>query len=200
MDEDGIDIAANAAHIANYLRKSYPMVERDDILQEIWVWVYSKPEKVDEYQDGTEHGRNKLLKAMRNCGIRFCQAEKARILGYRPEDNYYYELGLIRDVLALIWDEEAWTSPPTPVEQTRVKSRSISEGNNYVTTLADVSGAVKLLSLEDQRLLREHYYEGLTAAEMAEERGLSVSAIDSRLGRVVRKVQRHLGGERPQVP
>jgi RNA polymerase sigma factor (sigma-70 family) len=198
MDEKGIDIAANAAHIANYLRRSYPMVEREDILQEIWLWVYSKPEKVEEYQDGTEHGRNKLLKAMRNAGIRFCQVEKARILGYRPEDNYYYELGLIRDVLTLIWDEEAWVSPPSVIEQTKVKHRSVSEGNNYVTTLADVSSAVKTLTLDEQRLLREHYYEGLTTAEMAENRGLSVSAIDSKLGRVVRKVQRRLGGERPQ--
>jgi RNA polymerase sigma factor (sigma-70 family) len=199
MDEGGIDIAANAAHIANYLRRSYPMVEREDILQEIYLWVYSKPQKVEEYQDGTEHGRNKLLKSMRNAGIRFCQAEKAEILGYRPEDNYYYDLGLIRRCLELIWDPDAWSNPPSPEEQTRVKSRDVSEGNNYVTTLADVDSAVKTLTLGEQYLLRQHYYEGLSSAEMAEDRDLTVSSIDSRLGRIVRKVQRRLGGERPHA-
>lgn len=200
MDEEGIDIGANAAHIANYLRRSYPMVERDDIEQEIWVWVFSKPEKVDEYQDGTEHGRNKLLKAMRNAGIRFCQTEKARILGYRPEDNYFYDLGLIRECLSLIWDEDAWVNAPAVAEQAKVKYRAVSEGNNYVTTLVDVSKAVALLKLEEQQVLRWHYHEGLTSAEIGERLDLTASAIDGRLGRLTRKVQRHLGGERPVPP
>ncbi len=199
MDETGIDIGVNAAYIANYIRKSYPMVERDDIEQEIWVWVYSKPEKVDEYQDGTEHGRNKLLKAMRNAAIRYCQEEKARIVGYRPEDNYYYDVGMIRSVLELIWDEEAWISPPMPEDQAQVKStRDISEGNNYVTTLVDVSRAVKTLPLGEQALLKARYYEGLTSADIASGLDLTISAVDARISRLVKKIQRRLGGERPQ--
>jgi len=198
-EEITVDIDANAAHIANYLHRSYSMVARDDILQEIYVWVYSHSIKIEEYQDGTEHGRNKLLKAMRNAGIRFAQAEKARILGYRPEDNYYYELGLIRDVLALIWDEDAWTNPPQPEEQARVKYRAANEGNNYVTTLADISRAVALLTLGEQSLLRRHYHDGESSASIADSLGVSTSAVDGRLGRLVRKLQRLLGGERPDV-
>lgn len=199
MDKEGVDIAANAAHIAGYLHKSYSMVEKEDILQEVWLWVYSKPDKVDEYQDGTELGRNKLLKAMRNAGIRFCQAEKARVLGYRPEDNYFYTPGAIRAALELIWDSEAWSNPPAPVDQIRAMSRDVSEGGNYITTLADVSRAVALLPLREQALLRARYYEGLTAAEIADRMDATVSSVDSRIGRIVRRVQRHLGGERPQV-
>lgn len=199
MNEDGIDIAANAAHIASYLRRSYPMVEREDILSEINVWVYSHTEKVEEYQDGTEHGRNKLLKAMRNAGIKFCQDEKARILGYRPEDNYYYDLPSIRAILTLIWDEEAWIYPPPPEEQARVKNRAPAEGNGYVATLADVSRVAALLPLGDQAILRQHYYEGRTSAEIAKALGLTAGAVDGRIGRLVRKLQRHLGGERPQL-
>jgi DNA-directed RNA polymerase specialized sigma24 family protein len=199
MDEEGIDIAANAAHIASYLKRSYPMVDREDILQEIWVWVYSHTEKVEEYQDGTEHGRNKLLKAMRNSGIKFCQDEKARILGYRPEDNYYYDLPTIRDTLTKIWDEEAWIYPPQPDEQARVKNRAPNEGGNYLATLADVSRVVALLSLEEQRLLRDHYHLGLSSAELGGTLGITPGAVDGRLGRLTRKVQRLLGGERPQV-
>lgn len=199
MDEEGIDIAANAAHIASYLRRSYPMVEREDILSEINVWVYSHTEKVEEYQDGTEHGRNKLLKSMRNAGIKFCQDEKARILGYRPEDNYYYDLPSIRAILALIWDEEAWIYPPQPEEQARVKNRAPAEGNGYVATLADVSRAVSLLTLEEQRLLKDHYHLGYTSTEIGGRLGLTSGAVDGRIGRGVRKVQRLLGGPRPEV-
>lgn len=198
-DEEGIDIAANAAHIANYIHKSFPMVEREDIHQEIWVWVFSHSAKVAEYQDGTDHGRNKLLKSMRNAALDFCQKEKARILGYKPEDNYYYELGLIRDVLGLIWDEEAWTNPPQPVEQAKVKHKALNEGGNYVTTLADVSRVVALLSLEEQRLLRDHYHLGITSAELATRLGVTGGTVDGRIGRLVRKLQKLLGGPRPEV-
>jgi DNA-directed RNA polymerase specialized sigma24 family protein len=196
---EGIDIAANAAHIASYLRRSYPMVEREDILQTIYVWVYSHEEKIAEYQDGTEHGRNKLLKSMRMAGIAYCQKEKARVLGYKIEDLYYYDLPLIRDTLTKIWDEEAWTSPPQPDEQARVKHRAPNEGGDYVATLADVSRVVALLPLEDQRLLRDHYHLGISSTELGNRLGITSGAVDGRLGRLTRKVQRLLGGPRPEL-
>jgi DNA-directed RNA polymerase specialized sigma24 family protein len=175
------------------------MVEREDILQTIYVWVYSHEEKIAEYQDGTEHGRNKLLKSMRMAGIAYCQKEKARVLGYKIEDLYYYDLPVIRDTLTKIWDEEAWTSPPQPDEQARVKHRAPNEGGDYVATLADVSRVVALLPLDDQRLLRDHYHLGISSAELGNRLGVTGGAVDGRLGRLTRKVQRLLGGPRPEL-
>lgn len=199
MDELGIDIPAHAARTANSLHRTYPVVPRDDIYQEIMVWVLKHPAKVEEYQDGTERGKGKLLKSLFHAGLGYAQKEKATILGYKIEDVYYYELGLIRDVLGLIWDEEAWTNPPQPVEQAKVKHRSVSEGGNYLTTLADVSRVVEQLPVEDQNLLKQKYHYGKTSADIANEHDTSASSIDGRLGRLVRKLQRLLGGERPDT-
>lgn len=199
MDEQGIDIPAHAARTANSLHRTYPVVPRDDIYQEIMIWVLKHPAKVEEYQDGSGVGKGKLLKSMFHAGLKFAQAEKSMILGYKPEDNYYYELGLIRDVLALLWDEEAWTNPPQPVEQAKVKHRSVSEGGNYVATLADVSRVVALLPEEDQQLLKDHYHAGITSAEIASRLGTTAGAVDGRMARLTRKLQKLLGGPRPDI-
>jgi RNA polymerase sigma factor (sigma-70 family) len=197
--EDNVDITATIAYVANYLRRSFPMVEREDIAQEVWVWVTSHQEKIDEWLEDGDHGKNKIHRSMRHAGLKFCQEEKARVLGYKVEDNYYYELGLIRATLACIWDEDAWTNPPQPVEQAKVKHRSVSEGNNYVATLADVSRAVSGLPKQDQQLLRWFFNDGYTADEIAKHEEVTRVAMESRLHRLVKRLQRMLGGERPDV-
>lgn len=194
-----IDLFAQAATYGRYLHRRFTMVSQDDIQQEIMVWVVKHPNKVEEYLDGTERGKGKLLKSMFNAGLNFAQKEKATVLGYKVEDNYYYELGLIRDVLGLIWDEEAWTNPPQPVEQAKVKHKALNEGNNYLATLADISRVVAQLSPEEQYLLKEHYHEGITSAELARRLDITVGSVDGRIGRAVRKVQRLLGGPRPDI-
>jgi DNA-directed RNA polymerase specialized sigma24 family protein len=191
------DIGATAAYIANYLRRSFPMVERDDIVSEIMVWVYGHGEKIEQWAEEGDHGSHKLHKSMRHAGLKYCQDEKAALLGYRPEDNYYYELGLIKDTLGRIWDEEAWTTPPQPMEQIKVKHHAVSEGNNYATTLCDVSRVVAQLESTERYLLELHYRDGYTVSEIAALADTTRAAIEGRLARLVKKLQRMLGGERP---
>jgi DNA-directed RNA polymerase specialized sigma24 family protein len=198
--EDNVDINATAIYIANYLRRSFPMVERDDIYQEIQVWIASHEEKIEEWLEDGDHGKNKLHRAMRNAGLKYCQEEKARVLGYKVDDLYYYDLGKIRDTLGCIWDEEAWTSPPQPVEEAKVKHKAVSEGNNYVTTLSDISRAVSQLPKGDQLVLKWFFHDGYSADEIAVTLSSSRSAVESRVHRLVVRLQRMLGGERPDVP
>lgn len=194
-----IDMPAQAATYGRYFRRRFPMVDAQDVSQEIMIWVFTHEEKVGEYQDGTERGKGKLLKSMYHAGLKYCQEEKARVLGYKVEDNYYYELGLIRDTLSRIWDEEAWTNPPQPVEQAKVKHRSVSEGNNYVATLADVSRVVSTLPQADQLVLKWFFNDGYTADEISQHLDITRAATESRIHRLVKKLQRLLGGERPQL-
>jgi RNA polymerase sigma factor (sigma-70 family) len=193
------DIPTSAVYIANYLHRSYSVVERDDILQEIFVWVYSHEEKIEQWRLEGKHGDNKIAKSMRHAGLKFCQEEKARILGYSVDDNYFYETALIKDTLAILWDSEAWENPPAPVEQARVKHRSVAEGNNYLATLSDVSRVVELLTDAERLLVQLYYRDGYSSKELASINDTSVAAIDSRLNRIVKKLQRLLGGERPIV-
>lgn len=196
-EDDVEDIGATAAYIANYLRRSFPMVDRDDILQEIHMWIASHGDKVEEFLDQGKLGENKLSKSMRHAALRYCQKEKAAHLGYETRDLYYYELSLIKNTLPLIWDDEAWINPPSPVEEAKVKHRAPNEGNNYATTLADVSRAVSKLPTADKEMLRLLYEDGATIKEVAEILDLTVSATNSRLNRSIRKIQTVLGGAYP---
>lgn len=196
-EDDVEDLGATAAYIASYLKRSFPMVDREDILQEIHMWIASHEDKIEEYLDQGKLGQNKLSKSMRHAGIRFCQKEKAAYLGYETRDLYYYDLALIKTTLPLIWDDEAWVNPPKPVEEAKVKHRAPAEGNNYAATLADVSRAVSRLPLADKEMLRMLYAEGSTIKEVAEVLDLTISATNSRLNRAVKKIQTVLGGEYP---
>lgn len=191
------DVQATAAYVANYLKRSFPMVERDDIYQELQVWIASHREKLVEWEEQGKLGGNKASKSMRNAGLRYCQREKAAHLGYETRDLYYYELSLIKNTLPLLWDDEAWTSPPKPDEQAKVKHRAPNEGNNYVATLADISRAVGKLPSADREMLRMLYQEKATIKGVAEALDLSISATNSRLNRSIRKIQTVLGGEYP---
>jgi len=193
------DIAATAVYIANYLRRSFPMVERDDILQEIFAWVASHGEKLEQWGQEGAHGLAKAHKSMRHAGLKYCQDEKAAILGYRPEDVYYYETGLIKDALTRIWDEEAWISPPQPSDQTKVKHRAVSEGNNYATTLCDVSRVVGQLEDGERSILELHFRDGYGLGEIADLLDTTRAAVEGRITRLIKKLQRMLGGERPNV-
>lgn len=200
VDREGVvDVNATAIYIANYLRRSFPMVERDDILQEIYVWQFAHEEKIEEWLADGQHGENKLHKAMRHAGLSYCHKEKARVLGYETQDEYYYELGLIRDTLSRIWDDEAWTNPPQPVEQAKVKHKSPAEGNEYVATLCDVSRVVKHLAPPDQLVLKWYFNDGYSATEIADSLDTTRIAVESRIQRLVKRLQRLLGGERPNA-
>jgi DNA-directed RNA polymerase specialized sigma24 family protein len=198
--EDGMqDIGSTAVYIGNYLHRTFPMVDRQDIVQEIMVWVAGHEEKILQWAEEGEHGAGKLHKSMRHAGLKYCQDEKAAILGYRPEDVYYYELGLIKDTLTRIWDEEAWTSPPQPSDQTKVKHRAVSEGNNYAATLCDVSRVVSQLEDGERNLLELHFRDGYSLSEIGDLADTTRAAIEGRITRLIKKLQRMLGGERPNV-
>lgn len=197
MPDGEVDLYATAAYVSNYLGRSFPMVDRQDIYQEVAAWIASHEDKIAEYLELGKLGQNKLSKSMRHAALRYCQKEKAAHLGYETRDLYYYELSLIKNTLPLIWDDEAWVNPPSPVEEAKVKHRAPNEGNNYATTLADVSRAVSKLPTADKEMLRLLYEDGATIKEVAEILDLTVSATNSRLNRSIRKIQTVLGGAYP---
>jgi RNA polymerase sigma factor (sigma-70 family) len=195
--DDVEDINATAIYISNYLRRSFPMVDRDDILQEIHLWIAGHGDKIEDWLEQGKLGENKLARSMKHAALRYAQKQKAQYLGYETRDLYYYELGLIKNTLGLIWDEEAWSSPPQRVEEAKVKHRAPSEGNNYAATLADISRAVTRLPTADQEMLRLVYRDKSSIKEVAEILDLTISATNSRLNRSVKKIQQLLGGEWP---
>jgi len=85
------------------------------------------------------------------------------------------------------------------VAEAKVKHQAVSEGNNYVATLCDVSRVVGQLDQSERYILELHFRDGYSVSEIADLADTTSAAIEGRVTRLIKKLQRMLGGERPTV-
>src|SRR5690606_26210954 len=119
---------------------------------------------------------------------------KAQAVGYERSDLYFYTTGELRVLLDSVFDQQAWHNPP----QSDVRSqKSPAEGNNWLTTLADVSLAFKKLPREDRETILDFHDRGWTNKELADMHGVSEQVMSYRHNRALKRLQRLLGGPKP---
>jgi DNA-directed RNA polymerase specialized sigma24 family protein len=88
------------AHIAYEFSRKFHMVDADDVRQELWIWFLEHPNKVKTWEalDGKQSIKL-IARSLRNAAKDYCQKQKAQAVGYRVEDNYYYDRELIEALL-----------------------------------------------------------------------------------------------------
>lgn len=183
-----IDVEDTIARVASSLRKQYPMVERDDIVQELWVYYLSKD---------FSHANSKMLwTSLRRAGARWCSKEKAAVVGYEEQDLYHYSIGQIQELLPLAFNRNAWTLRGK--EQVEGKAGGDpAHGNSHLAMICDVRSGLETGSAEDKALLWTAYGLGLDSTEHALSLGLTDAALRMRLNRAMQRLQRRLGGPKP---
>lgn len=179
------DLPARTARVARNLHRRFDMVPSEDIQQELWCWILTHTDKLDEWESTDQLG--KLGKALWHAGLNYCQKEKADIVGYKVDDNYYYTLNQIEHMLS-----ELFSTIDVYDEQSR-------HGLRDNDAMLDVMLVFVDLPETDRHLL----YNLLTSSEaapcaaLAEVYGMTEDAFNSRKRRIIKRLQRELGGERP---
>ena len=115
-------------------------VSYEDVQQECYLWLFTNYHKAQAWREQYEqkHAERTIIKALRNAGERYCRAEKAEHDGYIPEDEFFYSIPMVRDLLILSFDPE-WMIPGS-VQLDAVRSGTpASEGGNLMTMVADVT-------------------------------------------------------------
>lgn len=166
-------------------------VSRDDLAQECWMWVYERQSTVAGM---LVDKRPALRLRLRRVAERLARREKAAQSGYGPDDEVFYSLQALRTILPDALDPTA--TPSQQAQEVRVASSRDGYGG-WEAGVADVRGAVARLSAEDVTLLMLHYRVGLSPDELGARYGITTDAVYSRLGRTLRRLQRHLGGVSP---
>lgn len=188
------------AAIAYEFARKFHMVEADDVRQELWIWFLTHPKKVKHWEENYQGKQSiKLIaRSLRNAAKDYCQKEKAASLGYRVEDNYYYDKQLVEILLqsVLTGDKEAPVINDLSYSNTK---KVASEGNNWFAMCADVSKAFGKVSKEQQFILSLRYRDGLELGAMAIELQASQDAVRMRLNRAMNHLVNILGGERPRA-
>lgn len=174
-------------------------VDFQDVQQTLYLWLLQHYEKVITWRANysERHAERTVVKALRNAGERYCRTEKAERDGYAVEDEFFYSIPMIADLLSLSFDE-LWRLPKG-VDYSEQKPTSPS--NDLVVMVSDVTRALETLPQPDQKLLRYVYGGKRTPSEAFAQLGLdwdiSPEASYHRVRRVVGRVRAALGGENP---
>jgi len=175
----------------------------EDVQQECYLWLFKNYHKAERWRSehGDRHAERTLTKALRNAGERYCRAEKAEHDGYLPEDEFFYSIPMVRDLLALSFDPE-WMLPGS-IQLDRISSGTPSnEGGNLMAMVADVRRAFQTLHEHDRELLTRVYGvkdPDQEIALLALDWGCTSKAADSRLRRILGRLRAALGGPNPSA-
>jgi RNA polymerase sigma factor (sigma-70 family) len=185
------------ASIAYEFSRKFRMVETNDIRQQLWVWFLEHPNKVKTWESFDGKQNVKLIaKSLRNAAKDYCQKEKAQIVGYRVEDNYYYDKELIETLLPAVIRGDLVAPAINEMGYSSTK-KVASEGGNWFAMVGDIERALSKLNNEQYYIVCLKYEEGFENLLIASELGISEDAVRMRLNRALGNLTNFLGGSRP---
>lgn len=185
------------ASIAYEFSRKFRMVETSDIRQQLWIWFLEHPNKVKTWESFDGKQNVKLIaKSLRNAAKDYCQKEKAQIVGYRVEDNYYYDKELIETLLPAVTRGDLVAPAVNEMGYSSTK-KVVSEGGNWFAMVGDIERALNKLNKEQYYIVCLKYEEGFENLLIASELGISEDAVRMRLNRALSNLTNFLGGSRP---
>lgn len=160
-------------------RRYRQYVDAEDIRQEMWLWAKGQSQrKLEQLPIGI------LRRRLRDIGEKYARREKAAKTGYDPDDEVFYSLAMIRNLLPWTVDPELPVLKGVDDRQTaNARRQAAGPGMELETIVVDLRKAYNGLTLRDRMILQMQVEFG----------GLEPADIDAAL----RKMQRALGGRKP---
>jgi DNA-directed RNA polymerase specialized sigma24 family protein len=186
------------AHVSDEYHKKYDMVEREDIQQSLYEWFLKHPNKLDEWEAiGHKDAKNLIYRSLRNQALDYCQAWKAKSVGYETSDLFYYEPDMVEALLPAILRDDFTVMPILNLGKTG-RPPAPSEGGNMMAMMVEIKAAYLKLNEDDKTVLFYKYAESLDYAAIAKEMEIgSEDAARMRHNRAIRKLINRIGGYRP---
>ena len=188
-------------------RRFRGFVDREDVLQECYLWAMSRSVQFDEMLNEPNAlqrviNEKKIAWQMKRAAERYARKEKASKSGYQTNDEAYYEsatLGqLLPFVIASVIDGTVLEQAQEMIRDGQPKgSSSPAEGGNLLANLIDIKKGFLKLDQEDQALLRMRHHESFTLQQIAQVLECAISTADRRCAQALRRLQDNLGGVSP---
>ena len=203
-DETLQEVTEIAATVAKQIYPRYAVYfESQDLRQELLLWALKRPNKIEEWigpdveAKDRKSGIRQLAKSMQREADKYCRTAKAKASGYETRDEYYYNQGILEELIANL-DE---VNNQTGGMQARVSGGGgdPATGNNFAASIVDVRKAMDELEPQDRLMLEMRYAQDYTFAQMADILGLSDTTVHRRVTAAMKRMIRFLGGENPWV-
>lgn len=150
-------------------RRYRPHVHVDDLRQQCWLWVLEHQNKAEELLEASD---GFLVRRLRSVAERYARREKAVRTGYRPQDEHFYSLAQIVDLLPEALDPDA-------------TSGANNGSMEWETSIADIRGAVAAL------------LPGARGRLVSWVNGSDMETTNDDIKSILRQIQMRLGGPRP---
>lgn len=170
--------------VASSFARSYAgYVEQDDISQELAIWVFLHPKKLDEWV--ANHAEDSVsdrlvMTSLKNRARRFCSTQRQKTTG-PPEDGFIYRT---KDDMEIIL--EAMFAKPAAL-------------GPWTEVLVDMETAFTSLPDRDRDLLKDIHLSGFTFTELSAVLGVSPTTVSRRHERALLRLHDELGGHGPEV-
>lgn len=202
----GVDESVNGVASAVW-RQYRRYTEREDIVQEAYIWCLNRIPQIEEAmaepdESIRKHNERRLWWQLKRVCERYARREKAAKSGYVVNDEFFYEISTISQmlphILTNIFDGVLLEQAQQLLDDGMPKrSGAPSEGRNLLAMLIDVKRGYEQLEPAQQELIKARYYTNLTLAQMAELFECSISTADRRCENAIKALQRIIGGDNP---
>ena len=199
------DIVPSVVTLVHRRYRKY--VDRNDLTQEAYAWVmtrisYFNGLLVEENESVRLANQRRIGWQMKRAIERYARKEKAAKSGYQPNDETFYDVVTIAQllpyVIASVVNETAIEQAQNLVNDgTPRKPAAPAEGGNLLATLIDIKKAYESLDEDDKNILRLRYHENYTLQQLSEATECAVSTADRRCTNALRKILNFIGGESP---
>lgn len=211
QDGDQVDVDIIIASAATAVARKYAgYVDRDDLVQEGWLWWYedsSDRRSVDKLvAEGTTRKaawlvQRRVWRAME----KFARTEKAAQSGYSTADEAFYSSHAICSILPAVLLEDPEVGPLVEGVTGGRRAGDIvaktdpAEGGTWMAMYADVTQAWETADLSDEErdTLIALFEDQYTQSEAATKLGVTQGAVSKRLHSALRKLSEALGGATP---
>jgi RNA polymerase sigma factor (sigma-70 family) len=185
--------------VASIKHKEYPMVQLDDITQELWLWFVEHPNKVKEWYNLEDQKVSIKLfaRALHNAASKYCQYEKARTSGYEISDIFYYKRDIVEELLPGVISGNLIEPENINDLNSGRAAKTPSEGNNLLAMQVDISSAYGRIKPEQQNILKQWYLSNRNSKDLAKELGTNEKTARMRVLRAIDAIIKKLGGPAP---
>jgi RNA polymerase sigma factor (sigma-70 family) len=183
--------------VANIKAREYPMVPRQDIVQELWLWFAEHPNKIKEWHalENQKDSTKLFARALHNAASKYCQYEKARTSGYEVTDVFFYKREIVEELLASVLSDE-WIIPSNDKDLNGDRAKKApNEGGDLLALQADISKAFSKLKEDQQNILYLWYQSGRNSKDLSKLIQIpNERAARMRVTRAIDSIIRKLGG------
>lgn len=191
---------------AQWAFKYNDYVDKDDVAQELWMWLITRAGRVKEWEaDETINAKGLhalVARSMNNAAYDYCLREKLAKTGVEFDDLFWYTPDFIKTMLpgALMDD---WKKIRDLAADRMAAYKDASETGDWMAYVADLKKAFELLSEDEKTLVLEIYGRDQTSKDVVKKlhkaygETRTAAALGMTAHRAVVKMSKFLGGLPP---